>query len=76
MTTKLLIYRELLEQVASEFEHDNDRYMLGRELRKVLAAPQPSAVPESQSPMRRGDRSDLKAEKAGCKSAACKTKKE
>ena len=39
MTTKLLIDRELLEQVASEFEHDNDRYMLGRELRKALDAP-------------------------------------
>lgn len=39
MTTKLLIDRELLEQVASEFEHDNDRYMLGRELRKVLDTP-------------------------------------
>ena len=36
---KVTIDRELLEQVASEFEHDNDRYMLGRELRKVLAAP-------------------------------------
>lgn len=42
--TDVLIKRELLEQVASEFEHDTDRYMLGRELRKVLAAPQPSAV--------------------------------
>ena len=42
--TDVLIDRELLEQVASEFEHDNDRYMLGRELRKVLAAPaQPAA---------------------------------
>lgn len=37
--TDVLIKRELLEQVASEFEHDNDRYMLGRELRKVLDAP-------------------------------------
>lgn len=37
--TDVLIKRELLEQVASEFENDNDRYMLGRELRKVLAAP-------------------------------------
>lgn len=37
--TNVTIDRELLEQVASEFEHDNDRYMLGRELRKVLAAP-------------------------------------
>lgn len=36
--TDVLIKRELLEQVASEFEHDNDRYMLGRELRKVLDA--------------------------------------
>ena len=33
MTTKLLIDREMLEQVASELEHDNDRYMLSRELR-------------------------------------------
>ena len=37
--TKVTIDRELLEQVASEFEHDNDRCMLGRELRKVLDAP-------------------------------------
>lgn len=37
--TKVTIDRELLEQVASEFEHDNDRYMLGRELRAILAAP-------------------------------------
>ena len=37
--TDVLIKRELLEQVASEFEHDNDRYMLGRELRKALDAP-------------------------------------
>ena len=36
---KVTIDRELLEQVASEFEHDNDRYTLGRELRKVLDAP-------------------------------------
>lgn len=39
MTDKLLIEREMLEQVASEFEHDNDRYMLGRELRAILTAP-------------------------------------
>ena len=37
--TKVTIDRELLEQVASEFEHDNDRHMLGRELRKILDAP-------------------------------------
>lgn len=37
--TKVTIDRELLEQVASEFEHDNDRYMLGRELRKALVSP-------------------------------------
>lgn len=44
--TKVTIDRELLEQVASEFEHDNDRYMLGRELRKVLDAPrQPEGDP-------------------------------
>ena len=36
---QVTIDRELLEQVASEFEHDNDRYMLGRELRKVLDTP-------------------------------------
>lgn len=36
--TDVLIKRELLEQVASELEHDNDRYMLGRELRKILTA--------------------------------------
>ncbi len=39
MTDLIPIRRELLEQVASEFEHDNDRYMLGRELRAALAAP-------------------------------------
>ena len=64
MTTKLLIDRELLEQVASEFEHDNDRYMLGRELRKVLdAPPQPEGggldvvgwiAPENIARMKRG----------------------
>ena len=37
--TKVTIDRDLLEQVTSEFEHDNDRYMLGSELRKVLDAP-------------------------------------
>ena len=37
--TKLLIDRELLEQVTIELEHDNDRYPLGRELRAILAAP-------------------------------------
>ena len=36
---KVTIDRELLEQVASEFEHANARYMLGRELRKILDAP-------------------------------------
>lgn len=41
---KVTIDRELLEQVASEFEHDNDRYMLGRELRKVLDAPRQPEV--------------------------------
>lgn len=44
--TDVLIKRELLEQVASEFEHDNDRYMLGRELRKVLDAPRQSECEE------------------------------
>ena len=44
--TQVLIKRELLEQVASEFEHDNDRYMLGRELRKVLDAPRQSECEE------------------------------
>ena len=29
--------RELLEQIAVELEHDNDRYFLGRELRALLA---------------------------------------
>ena len=28
--------RELLEQIAIELEHDNDRYFLGRELRALL----------------------------------------
>ena len=31
--------RELMEQICVELEHDNDRYMLGRELRKALATP-------------------------------------
>lgn len=44
--TDVLIKRELLEQVASELEHDNDRYMLGRELRKVLDAPRQSECEE------------------------------
>ena len=39
MTDTVTIRRELLEQVAYEFEHDNDRYMLGRELRAILDAP-------------------------------------
>ena len=39
MTDKLLIDRELLEQICVELEHVNDRYMLGRELRKALALP-------------------------------------
>lgn len=39
MTDKLLIDRELLEQICVELEHDNDRYMLGRELRKALSTP-------------------------------------
>lgn len=29
---------ELLEQIAVELEHDNDRYFLGRELRALLAS--------------------------------------
>lgn len=29
---------ELLEQIAVELEHDNDRYFLGRELRAILEA--------------------------------------
>lgn len=33
--------RELLEQIAVELEHDNDRYFLGRELRALLAAASP-----------------------------------
>ena len=43
MTTDVIngVPRELLEQVAIELEHDNDRYMLGRELRKRLATAQP-----------------------------------
>lgn len=46
MTDKLLIDRELLEQICVELEHDNDRYMLGRELRKALAQPgAPAEVP-------------------------------
>ena len=37
--TKVTIDRDLLEQVAAELEDDNDRYMLGRELRAILAQP-------------------------------------
>ena len=36
--------RELLEQICVELEHDNDRYMLGRELRKALATPPADAA--------------------------------
>lgn len=41
--------RSLLEQVAIELEHDNDRYMLGRELRKLLATAQPAADVEREA---------------------------
>lgn len=37
--SKVTIDRELLEQVAAELEDDNDRYMLGREIRTILAQP-------------------------------------
>lgn len=43
MTTIPVELRELLEQVTIELEHDTDRYMLGRELRKLLAEPVDSA---------------------------------
>lgn len=36
--------RELMEQICVELEHDNDRYMLGRELRKALATPPADAA--------------------------------
>lgn len=39
MTDLIPIRRELLEQVCAEWEHDNDKYMLARELRAALAAP-------------------------------------
>lgn len=32
----VVVPRELLEQIAVELEHDNDRYFLGRELRALL----------------------------------------
>lgn len=35
--TMVKVPRELLEQIAVELEHDNDRYLLGRELRALLA---------------------------------------
>lgn len=34
--TMVKVSRELLEQIAVELEHDNDRYFLGRELRALL----------------------------------------
>ena len=34
--TMVKVLRELLEQIAVELEHDNDRYFLGRELRALL----------------------------------------
>ena len=45
MTTDVIngVPRSLLEQAAIELEHDNGRYMLGRELRKLLATAQPAA---------------------------------
>lgn len=36
--TMVKVLRELLEQIAVELEHDNDRYLLGRELRALLAS--------------------------------------
>ena len=36
--TTVKVSRELLEQIAVELEHDNDRYFLGRELRAILEA--------------------------------------
>lgn len=35
--TMVKVSRELLDQIAVELEHDNDRYLLGRELRALLA---------------------------------------
>tara|TARA_R110000868_G_scaffold410284_1_gene697864 strand:- start:515 stop:964 length:450 start_codon:yes stop_codon:yes gene_type:complete len=32
----VVVSRELLDQIAVELEHDNDRYFLGRELRALL----------------------------------------
>ena len=34
----VVVSRELLEQIAVELEHDNDRYFLGRELRTLLTS--------------------------------------
>lgn len=49
MTTDVIngVPRSLLEQVAIELEHDTDRYMLGRELRKLLSE-QPQADHSAQ----------------------------
>ncbi len=44
MTDTIKISRELAEQICVELEHDNDRYMLGRELRKALATPPADAA--------------------------------
>lgn len=43
MTKTISVPVELLEQVTIELEHDNDRYMLGRELRALLATAQPAS---------------------------------
>ena len=46
--------RELLEQICVELEHDNDRYMLARELRKALAKPAAPADGEAVEALRSG----------------------
>ena len=44
---------ELLEQIAVELEHDNDRYFLGRELRALLAAAPAQPAAQDQGEVQR-----------------------
>ena len=70
MTTDVIngVPRSLLEQVAIELEHDNDRYMLGRELRKLLATAQPAADGEREA--RRVLLLTSYCDESGCKDGA------
>jgi len=47
MSEQVMISRELLEQIAAEWEHDNDKYMLAKEIRSALSA---SAHPAGEVP--------------------------